>query len=44
VICDLVPQRIAVLTVQHQVRDIETLIAEPTPAFHADVQRSRRNV
>lgn len=32
VIYDLVPQGIAVLTVQHQVRDIETLIAELTPA------------
>jgi hypothetical protein len=27
-IYDLVPQGIVVLTVQHQVRDIETLIAE----------------
>ncbi len=31
VIYDLVPQGIVVLTVQHQVRDIETLIAELTP-------------
>ncbi|CAM5790426.1 hypothetical protein CCAE64S_02584 [Castellaniella caeni] len=30
VIYDIVPQGIAVLTVQHQVRDIETLIAELT--------------
>jgi plasmid stabilization system protein ParE len=42
VIYDLVPQGIAVLTVQHQVRDIETLIAELTPAFHAEVERVKR--
>ncbi len=42
VIYDLVPQGIAVLTVQHQVRDIETLIAELTPAFHAEVERLKR--
>lgn len=42
VIYDLVPQGIAVLTVQHQVRDIETLIAELTPAFHAEVARLKR--
>ena len=39
VIYDLVPQGIAVLTVQHQVRDIETLIAELTPSFKAEVER-----
>ncbi len=39
VIYDLVPQGIVVLTIQHQVRDIETLIAEFTPAFHAEVER-----
>lgn len=39
VIYDLVPQGIVVLTVQHQVRDIETLIVELTPAFHAEVER-----
>ena len=39
VIYDLVPQGIAVLTVQHQVRDIESLIADLTPAFHAEVER-----
>lgn len=38
----LVPQGIAVLTVQHQVRDIEFLIAELTPAFHAEVERLKR--
>ena len=42
VIYDLVPRCIAVLTVQHQVRDIETLIAELTPAFHAEVEGQRR--
>lgn len=42
VIDDLVPQGIAVLTVQHQVRDIESLIAELTPAFHAEVERLKR--
>ena len=42
VICELVPQGIAVLTVQHQVRDIETLIAKLTPAFHAEVERLKR--
>ncbi|MEY3572307.1 MAG: hypothetical protein RJA77_222 [Pseudomonadota bacterium] len=42
VIYDLLPRGIAVLTVQHQVRDIETLIAELTPAFHAEVERLKR--
>jgi plasmid stabilization system protein ParE len=42
VIYDIVPQGIAVLTVQHQVRDIETLIAELTPAFHSEVERLKR--
>lgn len=42
VIYDLVPQGIAVLTVQHQLRDIESLIADLTPAFHADVERLMR--
>lgn len=42
VIYDLVPQGIAVLTVQHQVRDIETLIAELTPAFVTEVERLKR--
>ena len=43
VIYDLVPLSIAVLTVQHQVRDIETLIAELTPSFNAEVERLKRN-
>lgn len=42
VIYDFVPQGIAVLTIQHQVRDIETLIAELTPAFNAEVERLKR--
>lgn len=42
VIYDLVPQGIAVLTVQHQVRDIETLIAELIPSFNAEVERLKR--
>lgn len=42
VIYDVVPQGIAVLTVQHQVRDVETLIAELTPAFHNEVERLKR--
>lgn len=42
VIYDLVPQGIAVLTVQHQVRDIESLIADLTPAFHAEVEQLKR--
>ncbi|MBU6223873.1 MAG: type II toxin-antitoxin system RelE/ParE family toxin [Burkholderiales bacterium] len=42
VIYDLVPQGIAVLTVQHQVRDIETLIVELTPSFNAEVERLKR--
>jgi plasmid stabilization system protein ParE len=37
-IYDRVSRDIVVLTVQHQVRDIETLIAELTPAFHAEVE------
>jgi len=42
VIYDLVPQGIVVLTVQHQVRDIETLIAYLTPAFVTEVERLKR--
>lgn len=44
VIYDRVPQGIAVLTVQHQVRDIESLIADLTPAFHAEVERLKRKI
>lgn len=42
VIYDVIPQGIAVLTLQHQVRGIETLIAELTPAFLAEVERLKR--
>ena len=42
VIYDLVPQGIVVLTVQHQVRNIETLIAELNRSFNADVERLKR--
>lgn len=42
VVYDIVLEGIAVLTVQHQVRDIETLVAELTPAFHAEVERLKR--
>ncbi|MFM8532209.1 MAG: type II toxin-antitoxin system RelE/ParE family toxin [Acidimicrobiia bacterium] len=44
VIYDLVPQGIAVLAIQHQVRDIETLIVELTPAFVTEVERLKRQV
>jgi len=42
VIYDLVPRGVVVLTVQHQVRNIETLIAELTPSFNAEVERLKR--
>ena len=42
-IYDRVPPGIAVLTVQHQVRDIESLIAELSQDFHAEVDRIKRN-
>ncbi|MEN1926774.1 type II toxin-antitoxin system RelE/ParE family toxin [Luteimonas qiangzhengi] len=42
VIYELVPQGIVVLTVQLQVRGIETLIAELTPRFHAEVERLKQ--
>ena len=41
-IYDIVPQGIVVLTVQHQVRDIESLIAELGRNFHAEVERLKR--
>jgi hypothetical protein len=44
VIYDIIPRGIAVLTVQHQVRDIETLIAELMPAFLAEVERLKRGI
>lgn len=42
VVYDLVPEGIAVLTIQHQVRDIEGLIAEFTPSFQVEVERLKR--
>lgn len=42
VIYDLMPQGIVVLTVQHQVRDVETLIAALSQAFHAEIERLKR--
>lgn len=42
VIYDVVPQGIVVLTVQLQVRGIETLTTELTPAFHAEVKRLKQ--
>lgn len=42
IIYDVIPQGIAVLTLQHQVRDIERLIGELTPAFLAEVDRLKR--
>ncbi|MBS0465625.1 MAG: type II toxin-antitoxin system RelE/ParE family toxin [Proteobacteria bacterium] len=44
IIYDRLPQGIVVLTVQHQVRDIETLIASLPPAFHAELQRLRQSI
>ncbi len=42
VIYELVPRGVVVLTVQHQMRNIETLIAELTPSFNAEVERLKR--
>ncbi|MDR2881846.1 MAG: type II toxin-antitoxin system RelE/ParE family toxin [Azoarcus sp.] len=44
VIYDIVPEGIAVLTIQHQMRDIESLITELTPAFHAEIERLKRKI
>jgi plasmid stabilization system protein ParE len=41
-IYDIVQHGIVVLAVQHQVRDIESLIAEFTPSFLAEVERMKR--
>ncbi len=43
IIYDRLPQGMVVLTVQHQVRDIETVIATLTPAFHAELERLRQH-
>lgn len=42
VIYDFVPQGIAILTVQLQVRGIEILLAQLTPAFHAEIERLKQ--
>ncbi len=42
VIYELVPQGIAVLTIQHQVRDVEGLNTELTPSFYAELERLKR--
>lgn len=42
VVYDAIPQGIVVLTILHQVRDIETSIAELTLSFHAEVERLKR--
>lgn len=44
IIYDVIPQGVVVLTLQHQVRDIETLIAELSPTFLADVARLKRRL
>jgi plasmid stabilization system protein ParE len=41
-IYDIVPQGVVVLTVQHQVRDIESLIADLGRTFHVEVERLKR--
>jgi plasmid stabilization system protein ParE len=42
VIYDKTPEGIVVLTIQHQARNIETLIAEFSPSFYAEVERLKR--
>ncbi|MDR1662430.1 MAG: type II toxin-antitoxin system RelE/ParE family toxin [Azoarcus sp.] len=42
VIYDLIPRGIAVLTIQHQVHDTETLIAGLAPTFLAEIERLKR--
>jgi plasmid stabilization system protein ParE len=42
VIYDIIAQGIVILTIQHQVRDIEALIADLTPAFLAEVNRLKK--
>lgn len=39
IIYDTIPRGIAILTLQHQTRDVETLIAELTPAFLTEVEK-----
>lgn len=42
VIYDTLAQGIVVLTIQHQVRNIEALIARLTPAFLAEIDRLKK--
>ena len=42
VIFDQIPEGIVVLTIQHQVRNIEILIAEFSPSFYAEAERLKR--
>jgi plasmid stabilization system protein ParE len=42
VIYDRLPQGIVILTIQHQIRDIEILITELTPAFHAEIEKLKQ--
>ncbi|MFT3755294.1 MAG: type II toxin-antitoxin system RelE/ParE family toxin [Pseudoxanthomonas sp.] len=42
IIYDAAPEGIVILAIQHQVRDIEALVAEFTPAFHAEVERLKK--
>lgn len=41
-IYDCIPEGIAILTFQHQVRDIEALISAMTPAFYAEVEKLKK--
>lgn len=44
VIYDVIPQGIAVLTLLHQVRAVETWITELTPTFLASLEKLKRKV
>ncbi|MBW7931507.1 MAG: hypothetical protein H3C57_09455 [Gammaproteobacteria bacterium] len=44
VIYDVIEQGIVVLTLQHQMRDIETLIAQLDPALLAEVEALKRRM
>ena len=44
VIYDAMPQGVVILTVQHQVRDIEALIKSLTPMFLTEIMRIRDEV
>ncbi len=41
-IYDALPEGVAILTILHQVRDIEALIGALTPAFHIEVERLKQ--